>query len=364
MSFENIDVRIRATARGVQDLEQMQEIHKLFSEYAELKSVSVYGLLHDVEEGVSAHESYDTVLADWLDAVESGEQQFFADLEMPHSVFVKSGFTKEIEELRKKYPNITFEECGCVYPDLKYTAGVAKLVFEDDGKHDYLHERIESAIREWFGSKCRVKLRREGNLLFVEVAGAKWAIDEEEADDYIYDLYINYDIRLKSFSYESAVSFNADTDSVTPNNDDKIAGKSGAELLLIKAGSDLGVAHFAMQQKDWPYDHQAAFHVEQAIEKTLRAYLMSIGKDCSGITRVGALLSNIPGNSGVFDLSDAEFLMRRDNMLSVWRDSVPYSDAFGRASSELSVCFSFAKSLYNKVELWVNKQSISFMKLQ
>lgn len=125
-----------------------------------------------------------------------------------------------------------------------------------------------------------------------------------------------------------------------------------SRILLIKAETDIGMARLALTQSDDYYVLNAAYHVQQAVEKTLKFALEELGVDYQKTHRISALVKQMPDTQDLLSDEDLEFLEAREDSFANWESNVRYDNDYMASRRLVSKVLDFAEQLLCKTKSW------------
>ncbi len=90
--------------------------------------------------------------------------------------------------------------------------------------------------------------------------------------------------------------------------------------LMLRAWSDLKTAKYCMSTGDDEYDLcLAAYHIQQAVGKTLKSCLKELGIDYTKTHRIESLLQLLPPDQSIISDDVYERLYDKSSSLTAWK---------------------------------------------
>ena len=126
-----------------------------------------------------------------------------------------------------------------------------------------------------------------------------------------------------------------------------------------KAGSDIRMAVLALKQDDELDLQQAAYHVQQALEKTIKFFLEVNGVHFRKTHNVALLCELLPENQSVLSESDLDFIYTRSDTIAKWENEVRYDTDYMATRRQVIPVLEFTAMVHERVRKWYENYSTS-----
>lgn len=119
---------------------------------------------------------------------------------------------------------------------------------------------------------------------------------------------------------------------------------------------DIGMAEFALSQADDGYVRQAAFCVQQAIEKSIKQVYVECGIDYRHTHSINSLLRNLPANQRYLSEESIEAVYECSDTLEKWELVTRYGEDYVASRRRVEMILSLAKKLQAEVLTAIRRQ--------